>query len=200
MKSLFWIKEGLRSGCLLLAGGLFYGIFMTVISNGGNWQSIMLTSGTFLAFFGCFMAMMYCSRGYSDLLSLAVSFGCTRGEGVLGLQIYRLFTLVLPALGSALALALSVTDGKRQEWIALVIAGFLFFSSLGGTAGYYKIKKNRVTLMVMLAALVAAVAMTALCVSGVWSYTARMGWTVLAVVTGLYVFCGVSEVKSFCGH
>lgn len=121
MRLRFWFKGGLQA----LGGGVgasvLYGLLMELQMDSGN---LFMMLSLYLVFFGACILLVTMMSLYKYMLSMALSFGSTRREALVGMHLYRL----LPAVSmAALAVLITLVPGTER----LFSAGTLFPLALG---------------------------------------------------------------------
>lgn len=133
MRLRFWLKNGLELLGMTVGISAFYCALMWIQLETGGWSDVLSLLPVCLIIFGAFMFAITAIGLYKMTISLVLSFGSTRREVLMGLQLYRL----LPAVGIALLAALlTVIPGVEPVFspcttLLLSLGAFL----LGGAAG-----------------------------------------------------------------
>ena len=208
MRRLYWAKEGMKFIGTVLGASFLYSLFMTIMDGDGTLEKLVVTGTTYLAMFGSVMAMVFNMTAYQTFLPLTLSFGCTRREAIVGMQVYRLTVLVVLAGVSAVLTSLDAftMSTAPRIIIALEISAYLFFSSLGGVSGALSTKLSKVMLGIVSAAAV-LVGLGLVCGVAVYLVTQSMelpggvGWILLALAVLIYGLCSIAEartIKRFC--
>ena len=96
MRLRFWIDSGLQTFAAAIGACGFYALLM-YIQLGSNVQDLLSTIPVYLLAFGGIMLMVMNIGVYKFHLHLALSFGSTRNEAILGLNLFRLIPAVLMA-------------------------------------------------------------------------------------------------------
>lgn len=144
MKLRFWFRQGMEITGGILGGSLLYGLLM-FIQMGSGWEDLLQSMPVFLLLFGALMMMASVIGIHKLSLHLALSFGSTRNEALLGLQIDRLLpTLLVPALAAILtAVAGENAIFPPMEVFLLGVGAFLCTGALGTAAGVVFAKYGR---------------------------------------------------------
>jgi len=136
MRLRFWIKQGLQNLGLILGASFLYAFLMYIQLDHGT-DGLMVLLILSLLLFG---AMLMCATTlgvYKLSVPLTLSFGSTRNEALLGLQVCRLIpTIVVPAIVMILtAVSKKPATFSPVDILLLGIGAFLLFSAVGTLLG-----------------------------------------------------------------
>lgn len=132
MRFKFWIRVGLKNSAIILGTCVFYTALMSAQLQEDDFSGILNTGAVYLLLFGSMFSMLLNTAAYQTYIPLALGFGSTRKEILLGLQCYRLIPTAILLPVTVVLFALSGT-GSTRPWI-LLTAGlgiFLVFHGLG---------------------------------------------------------------------
>jgi hypothetical protein len=153
MRLKYWFYTSLTTFWAVLAASGIYGGILFLQRPGLTWEDLLFTLPVYLLLFGGLVMMALNAGLYKLQLPLALSFGSTRNEAILGMQIQRF----LPA---ALIVALTIVLTTVAKDYSMVPAAavaplgfglFLGFSALGGIAGMVMIRFGKIGLAVTVA-------------------------------------------------
>mgnify|MGYP003303184966 CR=1 FL=1 len=119
MRLRFWIVSGLQTFAAAIGACGFYALLM-YIQLGSNVQDLLSTIPVYLLAFGGMMLMVMNIGVYKFHLHLALSFGSTRNEAILGLNLFRLIPAVLMA-----AVLTAMTFLPGSDFLPFTIGIFL---------------------------------------------------------------------------
>lgn len=124
MKLKYWITSGFQTLLYVVLATSVYGLMMTLQMSNMDWMDLLMMLPIYLLLFGAMMQMAMTIGVYKLSLNLVLSFGSTRNEALLGLQLLRL----IPALGTtALVCILLALAGEN----ALFSPGAVLPAALG---------------------------------------------------------------------
>ena len=150
MRLKFWFRTGLTNfGAILAASGVYGGILFLQRSD-LTWEDLLFTLPVYLLLFGGLVTMALGTGLYKLHLPLALSFGSTRNEAILGMQIQRFLPAAL-IVGLTLVLTTVAKDRSMVPAAAVVPLGFglfLGFGALGGIAGMTMVRFGRIGLAI----------------------------------------------------
>lgn len=133
MRLRFWLKSGWDVLVNTAGMSALYCVVMCIQIENDGWQDILTMLPIYLILFGALVFAISAFGLYKMTISLVLSFGSTRREVLLGLQLYRL----LPAAGIALLAALLTmipsVEPVFSPGTAFLISLGVFL--LGGAAG-----------------------------------------------------------------
>lgn len=124
MRLRYWIRTGLQTLLITLGAAVFYGLLIWLQGQSTDPEDIFSMLTIYLLMFGTIMPMVMNLSVYKFNLSLAISFGSTRNEALLGLQLFRLLPTFLT---TALVVLLTLLAGPA----ALFSPGTALALSLG---------------------------------------------------------------------
>lgn len=197
MRLRFWWREAAVNLATSLGASVAYGILMALQMNGA--LSMM---PFYLSVSGMFVNLGMSMTVYRSSVPLSLSFGSTRGETIVGLQVYHLLpAVVLPAVSGVIC-ALPGIDSflAAGEMIALGVGLFLLLTAVGILLGGLHIRFGlAATLMTAVAVVVVAIGggiIGVLVVSDQLKWVLLSGsvqWIVLAVGTVAYGLAALLE-------
>lgn len=140
----YWLKEGGRITLSVFSASLLYSVLMGANSFTGDPVDALRTGSMYLLLFGTIMSMALCANVYLVHVNLSLSFGCTRKEAFLGLQVLRL-TIAVPVIAAAGGL-MALAGGSREISPGMMMgtgaAAFLLFGVLGGVLGILSTRRR----------------------------------------------------------
>lgn len=136
MRLRFWVKQGLDSLLMALGASALYILLMSIQTDDGL-AGLLVLAPLYLLLFGGFMTMAFLIGIYKMSVPLALSFGSTRNEVLLGLQIMRLFPIAgIPTLAALLtAVSGEPTSMPAAILLPLGIGFIMIMSALGSVFG-----------------------------------------------------------------
>ena len=149
MRLKFWVKQGFECFGIVLGASVLYGFLMFIQTDGG-WDGLLILLPLYLLLFGALMMMGMTIGIYKMAVPLAISFGSTRNEVLLGLQLFRAIpVLLIPALATVLT-AVSGEDATfpLSMVFPLGVGAFLTTSALGAIVGVVFTKYGKVATIV----------------------------------------------------
>ena len=204
MRLKYWIKQGIDTFVLILGASVLYGILMFIQTDSG-WDGLLTLLPLYLLLFGALMMLGMTVGIYKMAIPLTISFGSTRNEVLLGLQIFRIIPMILlPALATLLtALSGEPAALPLSAVFPLGVGVFLLTNAIGVVLGVVFTRYNKT------AAIVTAVAvmMTAFGVgvlSGISEQNnllsrinfSSIPWLVLALGLFLYSLSMIPEQRT----
>ena len=133
MRLRFWIKQGFETVFMILLCSLIYGFFMFVQGNDG-WIGLLVLLPLYLLLFGALLMIAMTTAIHKLAVPLAISFGSTRNEVLLGLQLYRVIPVCLIP---ALATILTALGGEQSALpVSAVFPLFVFCVSVYSILNY----------------------------------------------------------------
>ena len=136
MRLKFWLRQGFETFGIILGASALYGLLMFIQTDSGL-DGLLILMPLYLLLFGSLLMMATTIGIYKMAVPLTISFGSTRNEVLLGLQIFRAIPMFLiPALAAALT-AVSGEDASLPLSMVypLGVGAFLITSSLGSIIG-----------------------------------------------------------------
>lgn len=137
-----WIKNTLRNTSILV---LIVPVYM-VLFNAGNedfaWKDVFLTATTYLWLFGMLFTSISVMNAYKINLPIALSFGSTRREAVVGCEVYRLLPLAVILPLSFLTACLYDPDFCLilLGVLPAAVGAYLIFGTIGSFLGAAVVK------------------------------------------------------------
>ena len=205
MRLRYWIRTGLQTFLLVVGACTLYS-FLMFIQMDDFVQGTLINLPIYLLLFGGMMLMTMNIGAYKFNLQLALSFGSTRNEAIVGLNLMRLIpTLLLTAL---LVFLCSLTDAAGiltvAQAIPMGLGVYLAFSALGSVVGVVFTKYGKIATVVTIIAilLVAGCAGFLAGFSGDESFLARitfggdLPWLVLAIGLFIYAIASIPEQRT----
>ncbi len=190
MRLRFWWREAAVNLATSLGASVAYGLLMALQMDGA--LSMM---PFYLSVSGMFVNLGMSMTVYRSSVPLSLSFGSTRGETIVGLQVYHLLPAVVLPTVSGVICALPGIDSflTAGEMIALGVGLFLFLTAVGILLGGLHIRFGlAATLMTAVAVVVVAIGggiVGVLVVSDQLKWVLLSGnvqWIVLAVGAAAY--------------
>lgn len=152
MRLRFWIRSGLQTFVAVIGACAFYALLM-YIQLGDGTQDLISTVPMYLLAFGGMMLMVMNIGVYKLHLHLALSFGSTRNEAILGLNLFRLIPAVLLTAILTVICALPGSDFPFQS-IPLGLGVYLLFGALGTLIGIVFTKYGKIVTVITAIAIV----------------------------------------------
>lgn len=145
MRLRFWVKQGLDSLLMALGASALYILLMSIQTDDGL-AGMLVLAPLYLLVFGGFMTMAFVIGIYKLSVPLALSFGSTRNEVLLGLQIMRLFPIVgIPALAALLTAVSGDPASMPAATLFPMGIGFItIMSALGSVFGVVYTKFGKI--------------------------------------------------------
>jgi len=153
MRLKFWFRTGLTTFWTVLAASGIYGAILFLQQPDLTWEDLLFTLPVYLLVFGGLVMMALNTGLYKLQLPLALSFGATRNEAILGMQIQRFLPAAL-IVGLTLILTTVAKDYSMVPAQAVAPLGFglfLGFSALGSIAGMAMVRFGKIGLAVTVA-------------------------------------------------
>lgn len=164
MRRFHWIKEGLVQTAVILGAAAVYTLFLFMTGDSSKSLHDYFEMATiYLVGMAVIMPAIFNIYTYAQTVPLTLSFGVTRKEVWLGLQLYRI-AMLLPVVG---AIVLLFVLGSRVDILAslvLTLAGGLYFSGIGGFSGALTVKLGRGTLLMIALVWIVSLALAAVLV------------------------------------
>lgn len=205
MRLKYWFKQGFETFFIILGASLLYG-FLIFIQTDSGWDGLLILLPLYLTMFGALMMLGMNVGIYKMAVQLVISFGSTRNEVLLGLQIFRIIPILLiPALAALLtAVSGEPATLPLSAVFPLGIGAFLITSALGAVVGvvftkYGKVATIITVITIMLMGFGAGV-LSALSEDGGFlsniTLTGRLPWLVLAIGLFLYSISMIPEHRT----
>ena len=205
MRLKFWLKQGFEIFLLILGASMLYGFLMFIQTDSGL-DGLLILLPLYLIMFGALMMMGMSIGIYKMAVPLAISFGSTRNEVLLGLQIFRAIPVVLiPALAVLLtAIAGEGASLPLSMVFPLGVGAFLITGSLGSVLGVIFTRYGKVATIITVisiffvafgAGFLAAFTEDNGFLAGV-TFSGKLPWLVLAVGLFLYSISMIPEHRT----
>ena len=135
MRLRFWLKESLTVMAAAIGGSAFYTLLMWFSETEPDPEDLFMMGIVYLIVFGAFMSLIMNVAAHQQHLSTALSFGSTRKEAMVGMQIFRL----LPGLAIAIVatIVFCVMQGSFQAKYLLIGAASMGVYLILGTWGSF---------------------------------------------------------------
>ncbi len=146
MRLQFWIKSGLQTCVAVIGACGFYALLM-YIQLGDNTQDLLSMVPIYLLAFGGMMLMVMNTGVYKLHLHLALSFGSTRNEAILGLNLFRLIPAALLTVILTVICALPDSDFPFQS-VPMGLGVYLLFGALGTLIGIVFTKYGKIVTVI----------------------------------------------------
>lgn len=205
MRLRFWLKNAATVACVSPPVALLYTGLMLLQDTGLTWEEICMLAMVYLWSFGALIAMTLTMNLYKFYLPVALSFGSTRRECMVGVTCYRLIPLAANIVCSLL-LALLAEPVIPLGILLPVAAGlYLLVGALGAAAGmaYDKYGKKAVILVILAGVAAAVIVAFGLAASdGRWDWinnaleSGIVPWIVLAVGAAAHALSLIPEKKT----
>ena len=131
MKLKYWIGCGFQTLLYVVLATSVYGLMMTLQMSNMDWMDLLMLLPIYLLLFGAMMQMAMTVGVYKLSLNLVLSFGSTRNEALLGLQLFRL----IPTLfNTALICVLLAAAGENAFFTPLAALPISLGIGLAGGA------------------------------------------------------------------
>lgn len=206
MRLRFWIKGGLQTLATVAGASALYGLLMWVQSSNITLEETLSFLPFYLVTFGAIMLLAMTVSVYKAMLPLALSFGSTRREAFVGLQVFRL----LPTAAVALLLVLLfLVPGTEMvlglSAVVLLTAGlFLFVGAIGSGLGMIYVRFGKLgTILMVVTLLVLGLALGIGAVLGLSSVKFDVAvslrwlpWLVLATGAAVYLLMLIPEFRT----
>lgn len=142
MRLRYWIKSALNITLGTLIGSMGYAVMMAWQLDDFGVQECLCAAALFAVGFGGFFTLLMNITVYAGMLPVCLSFGSTRKEALLGLQLYRLIPAAICSVLAAVVLAF--VKGKHDVPPAMVfcagMALFMILGAWGSVAGMLQTK------------------------------------------------------------
>lgn len=137
MRLRFWLKTGLETFGVIVGATAFYSVMMFLQSSSATWEDILLTLPMFFLLFGGVMFLAMTIGVYKLSVPLVLSFGSTRNEVLVGLQIAHLMPVVLTTALVTVLIALGGANSviPLSAAIPAALGIYLMFSAFGVILG-----------------------------------------------------------------
>ena len=146
MRLRFWIRSGLQTFVAVIGACAFYALLM-YIQLGDGTQDLISMIPMYLLAFGGMMLMVMNTGVYKLHLHLALSFGSTRNEAILGLNLFRLIPAALLTVVLTVICALPGSDFPSQS-IPLGLGVYLLFGAMGTLIGIVFTKYGKIVTVI----------------------------------------------------
>lgn len=202
MRLRYWVQEALKITGVIMTAALVYTLLMMAQDTEETWQDYLEMGAIYLCLFGAVMCMSFGTSIYQVHVPLAISFGSTRKEALLGMQCYRL--VIASIILAAVELLLFMTGDTAQPLMWAVVplesAAFLVFNGLGAILGGLSTKLGRgalvaVSIVVMLLGVGGVIAVI-LIIALKYSLQRNVVWIVLGIGTLVYALSMIFEVRT----
>lgn len=143
MRRLYWIKEGLRMAATVLIACVVYTSLIAFTVNANYTLPEHLENAfVYTSLLSSIIGFFFNIFSYQSLIPIALSFGCTRRETMLGVQLFRLAYFIPPLLASAVLAFLMGSDAGIDPFAMISISTSMYLSgsSLGALAGAFTAK------------------------------------------------------------
>ncbi len=130
----YWIRTGLQTFAWDIAACGFYALLM-YIQLSGPLSEILAFLPVYLLVFGAMVLVGMNMGVYKMNLPLALSFGSTRNEAIIGLQLFRLIPTVLLTAVLALLCSLEGADLTVGQAIPIGLGAYLAGGAIGAILG-----------------------------------------------------------------
>lgn len=122
MKLKYWITDGFHTLLIVTGASFFYGLLMTLQSSHMDWNDLLMLLPIYLLLFGGMMQLAVTIGVYKLNLNLALAFGSTRNDALLGLQLFRLIPVLFNAALICILLAAAGENAIFTPLTALPIS------------------------------------------------------------------------------
>lgn len=205
MRLRFWIKSGLQTFFLVVSACLLYGFLMGIQLQDALSDMFVLMP-VYLLLFGGMMLLTMNIGVYKFNLQLALAFGSTRNEAIVGLNLSRLIPSLLLTAVLVIFCGLPVAEAPVSpvQAIPLGLGVYLFFGALGSVIGVIFTKYGKVV------AIVTAVLLVLICgvcgflagfsgsnsFLGSLIFSAGLPWLVLGIGLLAYALSQIPEQRT----
>lgn len=142
MRLRYWIKSSLDIAVGILGGALMYTLIMAWQIDDFGVRECLRAAALFAVGFGGFMALLMNIAVYNNALPVCLSFGSTRKEAMVGLQLFRLIPAAFCSIFAAVVFAF--VKGNIEVPPVMVfcfsMALFLILGAWGSVAGMLQAK------------------------------------------------------------
>lgn len=164
MRRFHWIKEGLVQAAVILSAAAVYTLFLFMAGDSTKSLHDYFEMATiYLVGMAVIMPAIFNIYTYTQTVPLTLSFGVTRKEVWLGLQLYRI-AMLLPVMGANVLLFVLGSRVDILVSLVLTLAGGLYFSGIGGFSGALTVKLGRGTLLMIALVWIVSLALAAVLV------------------------------------
>ena len=205
MRLRFWLKQGVETFAIILGASLLYGLLMFIQTDSGL-DGLLILLPLYLLLFGALMMMGISIGIYKMAVPLAISFGSTRNEVLLGLQIFRAIPVLLIPTLAAILTAAGGEDASLplSAVLPLGIGAFLITSALGAVIGVVFTKYGRLatilTVITIMLVGFGAGFLSAFSEAGGFfanvTFSGKLPWLVLGVGLILYSISMIPEQRT----
>lgn len=206
MRLRFWIKGGLQTLATVAGASAIYGLLMWFQSSASTLEEVLSLLPLYILTFGTIMLLAMTVSVYKGMLPLALSFGSTRREVFVGLQVFRL----LPTAAVVLLLVLLFLVPGTEMFLGLptavllTVGLFLFVGAIGSGLGMVYVRFGRLgTILMVVTLLVLGFALGIGAVLGLSSVKFDvvvslrwLPWLVLAVGAAVYLLMLIPEFRT----
>ena len=149
MRLRYWIKTGLQTFGMVIGACLIYGFLMSIQMQDALSDMFVLMP-VYLLLFGGMMLLASNIGVYKFNLQLALAFGSTRNEAIVGLNLFRLIPTVLLTAVLVIICGLPVGEApvSAVQAIPLGLGVYLFFGALGSAIGVIFTKYGKVVAVI----------------------------------------------------
>jgi len=205
MRLRYWIRTGLQTFLWVVGACAFYS-FLMFIQMDDFLQGALINLPIYLLLFGGMMLMGMNIGAYKFNLQLALAFGSTRNEAIVGLNLSRLIPSLLLTAVLVIFCGLPVAEAPVSpvQAIPLGLGVYLFFGALGSVIGVIFTKYGKVV------AIVTAVLLVLICgvcgflagfsgsnsFLGSLIFSASLPWLVLGIGLLAYALSQIPEQRT----
>ena len=211
MKLRFWVVSALKNLGIIVGASLLYGVLMWMQMDDGTLSNLLEGLSLYLILFGALMTLGINTGLYKMSVSLALSFGSTRREALVGVHLYRLIpAAAVTALASLIFLIPGVEPLFGMGTTMVLSAGlFLLCGAFGSVLGMVSCRFGKT------GAIVAGIAAGVVCLCGGFAFGFAavdqswwprlfqglgLTWVFLLAAAAIYAIVSVPEyrfVRSF---
>lgn len=206
MRLRFWIKGGLQTLATVAGASAIYGLLMWFQSSASTLEEVLSLLPLYILTFGTIMLLAMTVSVYKGMLPLALSFGSTRREVFVGLQVFRL----LPTAAVVLLLVLLFLVPGTEMFLGLptavllTVGLFLFVGAIGSGLGMVYVRFGKLgTILMVVTLLVLGFALGIGAVLGLSSVKFDVAvslrwlpWLVLAAGAVVYLLMLIPEFRT----
>lgn len=206
MRLRFWIKGGLQTLATVAGASAIYGLLMWFQSSASTLEEVLSLLPLYILTFGTIMLLAMTVSVYKGMLPLALSFGSTRREVFVGLQVFRL----LPTAAVVLLLVLLFLVPGTEMFLGLstavllTVGLFLFVGAIGSGLGMVYVRFGKLgTILMVVTLLVLGFALGIGAVLGLSSVKFDVAvslrwlpWLVLAAGAAVYLLMLIPEFRT----
>lgn len=124
MRLRFWVKGGLTNTLICIAASAVY-TFLQANSTSGN-ENLSILCVIYLIFMGALFSLIYAVNASRGQLPLVLSFGSTRREAYIGVQLFRVIPFVCITILSTLICILTDLHEIISPLNVILLCGFTF--------------------------------------------------------------------------